>query len=328
MNKTGKNELQNSFQTETIPAEAAQVQPHANRIYKARIFEMLFSDKKELLGLYNATGKTNYTDPELLEINTLENAIYMAMHNDISFIIDSRLSLYEHQSTYSPNLPLRYLMYIADLYSVLTRKENLYGHKAVMIPVPFFVIFYNGEEQLPDRVLLPLSDLFKTPKSFLNNKEYKELYPALELKALLLNINPGHNQELMNSCKTLKDYSEYTARVRQYAKVMNLEDAVERAITECIAEGILSDFLEKNRAEAKSVSIYEYDQERHLRQEREEAREEGEKIGREAGIRAFVIDHIEEGMPPEKSILKLQKLFSLTNEEAKSYYEEYSQTNC
>ena len=122
--------------------------------------------------------------------------------------------------------------------------------------------------------------------------------------------------------------SEYTARVRQYAKVMNLEDAVERAITECIAEGILSDFLEKNRAEAKSVSIYEYDQERHLRQEREEAREEGEKIGREAGIRAFVIDHIEEGMPPEKSILKLQKLFSLTNEEAKSYYEEYSQTNC
>ena len=103
---------------------------------------------------------------------------------------------------------------------------------------------------------------------------------------------------------------------------------MERAITECIAEGILSDFLEKNRAEAKSVSIYEYDQERHLRQEREEAREEGEKIGREAGIRAFVIDHIEEGMPPEKSILKLQKLFSLTNEEAKSYYEEYSQTNC
>lgn len=47
MNKTGKNELQNSFQTETVPAEAAQVQPHANRIYKARIFEMLFSDKKE-----------------------------------------------------------------------------------------------------------------------------------------------------------------------------------------------------------------------------------------------------------------------------------------
>lgn len=236
---------------------------------------MLFSDKKELLELYNATGKTNYTDPELLEINTLENAIYMAMHNDVSFLIDSRLSLYEHQSTYSPNLPLRYLMYIADLYSVLTKDENLYGQKPVMLPVPYFVIFYNGEQEIPDRIVLPLSDLFKMPEKFQDSKVYAEMYPALELKAVLLNINPGHNTELLNSCKSLRDYSEYTARVRRYARVMNLDDAVERAITECIKEGILAEFLEKNRAEAKSVSIYEYDQEKHLRLEREEAKKEG-----------------------------------------------------
>ena len=106
---------------------------------------------------------------------------------------------------------------------------------------------------------------------------------------------------------------------------MNLEDAVERAITECIEEGILADFLEKNRAEAKSVSIYEYDQEKHLQQERNEAREEGKKEGIKEGIRAFIADHMEEGIPREKSITKLQNLFSLTSEEAEMYYKKYSQ---
>ena len=80
-------------------------QPKSNRLYKSRLFELRFRDKKEFLQLYNAMNETNYDDPELLQINTLENAIYLSMHNDISFIIDSRLALYEHQSTCSPNLP-------------------------------------------------------------------------------------------------------------------------------------------------------------------------------------------------------------------------------
>ena len=161
----------------------------------------------------------------------------------------------------------------------LTKEENLYGRKAVKIPIPYFVIFYNGEEELPDRVILSLSDLYKIPAKYQDSLECDSLYPALELKAVLLNINPGHNQELLDSCKTLRDYSEYTARVRRYAKQMNLEDAVERANTECIEEG----------------------------------------------IRAFIADHIEEGIPREKSITKLQNLFSLTSEEAEMYYKKYSQ---
>ncbi|PLT58886.1 hypothetical protein CDL21_14965, partial [Mediterraneibacter gnavus] len=108
--------------------QTTQMQP-VNRLYKSRIFAMLYSDRKDLLDLYNAVGGRHYEDPELLEINTLENAIYMSMHNDLSFLIDSRLSLYEHQSTYSPNLPLRYLFYISDLYSGMTKDENLYGTK-------------------------------------------------------------------------------------------------------------------------------------------------------------------------------------------------------
>ena len=98
---------------------------NVRRDYKARLFEMIFREKEELLGLYNAVNGTNYSNPEELEINTLENAIYLSMHNDVSFIIDSRLSLYEHQSTYSPNLPLRYLFYVSDLYSKMTKDSNL-----------------------------------------------------------------------------------------------------------------------------------------------------------------------------------------------------------
>ena len=99
---------------------------NVRRDYKARLFEMIFRGKEELLGLYNAVNGTNYSNPDELEINTLENAIYLSMHNDVSFIIDSRLSLYEHQSTYSPNLPLRYLFYVSDLYSKMTKNSNLY----------------------------------------------------------------------------------------------------------------------------------------------------------------------------------------------------------
>ena len=108
----------------------------------------------------------------------------------------------------------------------------------------------------------------------------------LDLKVLMLNVNQGHNPELMEVCHTLWEYAEYTDRVRKYAKEQPIAEAVERAITECIREGILKEFLEKNRREAKNVSIYEYDQEKHIRQEREEAWEAGEKAGWEAGEKA------------------------------------------
>ena len=237
-----------------------------NRLYKARLFVMIFEDKRKLLELYNAISGKHYEDPELLEINTLENAIYMSMKNDLSFLIDARLSLYEHQSTYSPNLSLRFFFYLSDMFSGMTMDVNLYGTKKVKLPAPRFVVFYNGEADQPDRQILKLSDLYTV----------KEEDPMLELKVLVLNVNQGHNPELMEVCHTLWEYAEYTDRVRKYAKEQPIAEAVERAITECIREGILKEFLEKNRREAKNVSIYEYDQEKHIRQEREEAWEAGQ----------------------------------------------------
>ena len=247
-----------------------------NRLYKARLFVMIFEDKRKLLELYNAISGKHYEDPELLEINTLENAIYMSMKNDLSFLIDARLSLYEHQSTYSPNLPVRFLFYLSDMFSGMTADANLYGTKKVELPAPRFVVFYNGEADQPDRQMLKLSDLYTV----------KEEDPMLDLKVLVLNVNQGHNPELMEICHTLWEYAEYTGRVRKYAKEQPIAEAVERAITEGIQEEILKEFLEKNRREAKNVSIYEYDQEKHIRQEREEAWEAGEEAGREAGEKA------------------------------------------
>ena len=222
-------------------SEEEKMYPVPNRNYKSSIFTMLFSDKRELLGLYNAVSGKDYKDPGLLEVNTLENAIYMAIKNDLSFVIDSQLSLYEHQSTYSPNLPLRMLLYLADLYADMTKNENLYGKKKVKIPPPQFIIFYNGVERQPDRRILRLSDLYEVEE-----EEHK-----LELEAVMLNVNVGHNRELLQSCKTLADYAEYTACIRKYAEEMDTEDAVECAIAACIQEGILEEFLRKNRAEAK-----------------------------------------------------------------------------
>ena len=274
----------------------------ANRMYKSRIFAMLFSDRNELLKLYNAINGTSYDDPDLLQVNTLENTVYMSMQNDVSFIIDMRLNLYEHQSTYSPNLPVRYLLYVADVYSDYTKDMNLYGTKAVKLPTPRFVIFYNGQAEQPDRKELKLSELFSIP----------DADPSLELKAVMLNINKGHNRKLMETCRTLQDYAEYTFRVREYAAEMPLDLAVEQAITECISEGILADFLRKNRAEAKKVSIYEYDEERHMRQTREEGMEEGYangfSQGIEQGITQTVINLLKSGLLTDIQIREITGL--------------------
>ncbi len=269
-----------------------------NRIYKDRLYKMIFNDKSELLKLYNAINGTHYDDPAMLTITTLDNAIYMTMENDLSFIIDMRLALYEQQSTVNPNLPLRFLMYITDIYSAYTKDMNIYGSKKVQIPLPSFVIFYNGVKSQPDRTEFLLSELFHPTTD----------QPALELKAVMLNINKGHNQELMNACHTLRDYSEYVARIRTYSAEMPLTDAVEKAITECIHENILRDFLLKNRAEAKAMSIYEYDEEKTLRMFREEGYEDGERNGK---IQATIEMCLEFNLSSDAIVQKLMTKFQL-----------------
>ena len=154
------------------------------RTYKDRVFRMIFKEKESFLELYNAMNKTAYTNLEDLTVTTLENAIYLSMKNDVSYLLYDRLALYEHQSTRNPNLPLRDLFYVANIYSRLTYADNLYGAKLVKIPEPVFVVFYNGKEEMPERSVLRLSDAYEQPSGD----------PALELKVIVLNINPGYNK--------------------------------------------------------------------------------------------------------------------------------------
>ena len=248
---------------------------NAQRKYKDTIFRMLFKEKENLLSLYNALNKTTYTDVEKLEITTLKNAVYMNYKNDISFVFDYELMLYEHQSTVNPNMPFRDLIYVTKVLQKITKDENLYGQTLVNLPTPRFVVFYNGSNEQPKQQVLRLSDAFQK----------KQEFPELELCVTVYNINWGNNQELMNACRTLKEYAQYVERVRIYATEMSFSEAVEKAVDYCIKNGILSEFLSKNRAEVIEVSIFEYDEEKHMKSEREWAYNNGLEDGEQRLIK-------------------------------------------
>ena len=268
-------------------AHKKQLTTHRN--YKDTVFRMLFSDRKNLLSLYNAVSGAHYDDPEKLEIVTLENAIYMGMKNDLAFIIDTDLFLYEHQSTYNPNMPLRDLFYISSEYQKLVDKRSLYSSVLQKIPAPQFIVFYNGTEKKKDSWVNHLSEAFENLSG----------NPKLELEVLTININEGHNPELMEQCQTLREYAQYVACVRRYAREFELNEAVKLAVDECIRNNILSKFLRANKSEVISMSIFEYDKEEEERKLRKAEYEAGVaaglKDGMKAGMKAGVADGISKG---------------------------------
>lgn len=244
------------------------------RNYKDTVFRMIFQEKENLLSLYNALNGTAYKDVDNLEITTLENAVYMNYKNNISFVFDFELLLYEHQSTYNPNMPLRDLLYVTRVLQNRIKDENLYSKSLIKIPTPRFVVFYNGTDFQPEQQILYLSDAF----------EKKQDKPSLELSVTVYNINLGHNQRLLETCHLLKEYAQYVEQVRVFAGLMPLPEAVEKAVDYCMKNEILLGFFAKNRAEAIAVSIFEYDEEKHMKSERKEWREIGHKEGLEEGI--------------------------------------------
>ena len=271
------------------------------RSYKDRLFRMVFREKKELLGLYNAVNGTSYTDPEALTVVTLENAIYMNMKNDLAVVMDFYMNLYEHQSTYNPNIPLRNLHYVAKELRSWSGGRTIYGRQLVRIPTPRFFVFYNGRDMQPERQVLKLSDAFINP----------EEDPALELKVVMLNINLGRNKELMEQCHTLLEYAQFVDRLRTCEKSMGREEAVKHTVDTCIREGILRDFLLKYREEAIEMCIFEYDEEETLRQLGQQSYEEGVAAGIEQGRTEGVTVGIERGREEGRLVGEEQLLFRL-----------------
>lgn len=248
--------------------------------YKDTLFRMIFKEPEASLSLYNAVAGKNYQDVSLLKVVTLENAIYMNVKNDVAFLIDCRLQMYEHQASVNPNMPLRHLIYVTKEFQGMTTNESLYSSKQIKLPAPYFVVFYNGARKQPERLELRLSDSYEV---------FAES-PALELKVMQLNIRPGNNESLKEKCPLLQEYVQYVERVQEYAMELPLPEAVERAVHECIKEGILADFLLKNRMEAVDMSIFEYDEERELKLIRRDEREIGYTRGCAEGQNMTIVN--------------------------------------
>ena len=239
-----------------------------NRQYKDRLWRMIFNNKEDLLQLYNAINHTDYQNPDDLEVNTLEDVLYLSMKNDVSFLVGGTMNLYEHQSTFNPNMPLRGVFYFSRVYEGYVADNNLmiYHEKRVRLPKPKYIVFYNGTKKQPDSMELRLSDCFENT----DNEA-----PCLECTATMLNINYGHNQELMKHCRKLEEYSIFVQCVREYIQSEpSVEDALEKAIDTCINQDVLADFLKKHRAEVTNMILTTYDKDLYEKTLKEDAREE------------------------------------------------------
>ena len=207
-----------------------------NREYKSDVFSMLMEDRRNALQLYNAMNNSHYDDPELVEIRTLDKGVSLSVRNDAAFVVDASLSVYEHQSSICPNMPVRCLIYFSNILEHMLKNRNIYGRYPIPIPVPKFAVFYNGEEDQPEQYDMKLSDTF----------EKKVENPELELTCRVYNINCGYNRELLDNCKVLREYMIFIDYVREYHRqegYENLETAINCAINRCIEEDILREFL-------------------------------------------------------------------------------------
>lgn len=274
----------------------------ANKEYKSDVFSMLLQDKKRAMEIYNAINGTDYDDPELVEMTTLDDKSFsLTVRNDASFILDANLSLYEHQSTYCPNMPLRDLLYFASIIQkqIKAQKRDIYGGRILKIPVPHFVVFYNGKEDAPDQYDLRLSDAFE--------KETED--PEIELVCHVYNINSGKNTPLLSKCQTLREYMYFVDMVRKNNEISgNLEDAIEKAINQCMEENVLRDFLAQHREEVMHVMTLDYTFERRLEMQRAEAIEDGERIGKEEKLSEQIRKKIQKGKPLDQIADELEEV--------------------
>lgn len=261
----------------------------ANRKMKDVLFRYIFKDREALLELYNALNRSDFDNPEDLQVTTFENIIYMTMKEDTAFLIANTLNLYEHQSSINPNMPICGFIYLAQQYERLIRKTdmNIYGRERVKLPTPRYIVFYNGEDKVSDRSELRLSEAFIVPDE----------QPAVEVIATMININYGHNMELLEKCRPLQQYSYFINKIREYqSQGHGYERAVELAVNHCIEENILRELLTDHKAEVEKMLLTEYDPKKHIRLERKEAKEEGREEGIKEGREIENISMIRKNM--------------------------------
>ncbi len=262
-----------------------------NREYKDRLFKFIFGNpekKNWTLSLYNAINGSSYpdSDAEKIQIRTLNDVVYMSMKNDISFLIGNTMNFYEVQSSFNPNMPIRFLVYAGMVYGNYVKEPenriNIYSSKQQKLPVPKLVCFYDGSQRADDKTVLSLS------KSFADNVQ-----ADIEVNVAMFNINYGRNSELMEKCRQLSEYAMFVAEVRKNLKEEHnkgnsgeeaLGNAVNRAIEALPEDSEIRKFLEKNRAEVTGMCLREYDEKRTMELFKNEWKEEGRQEGLDEGL--------------------------------------------
>lgn len=237
-----------------------------NREYKSTLFTFMLSQKEYALQVYNALNNSNYDNPEDITITTLENAVFINRYNDVSYLFNSTLQLYEHQSTYNPNMPLRSLFYLVQTYEkLITNRRKFFGSRLIQIPTPKCIVFYNGTKETEDIVTMKLSDAFTNQKA----------EGDLELTVHMINVNYGHNKELLDKCEVLRGYSLYISKFHEYNEneTISMTDAAIKALDYCVKANVMKDFFTLRRNEVVGMILEEFTTE-HVEQYIKEMEEE------------------------------------------------------
>jgi len=280
----------------------------ANNKYKDRLFHFLFGREERkgwTLSLYNAVRGSEYTNAEDIHINTIDDVLYLGMHNDISFLIVGEMNLFEQQSSFNPNMPLRMLQYTAKLYSKYIKQNHLnnYGYRLLELPVPKLVVFYNGNTDKPDEMILNLRDSFPADSD-----------PDIDVRVRMININPDHSSALLEACRPLMEYSWVIGKIREYNTDMILADAISKTIDDMPEDFLISDLLKAHRAEVSEMLETEYNQEEVLKIVAEDARR------READKLIALIKKLEPGS------VEFYEALNATHEKREELYKKYGIT--
>ena len=266
-----------------------------NRKYKNNVFTSLFNNEDLLRELYCALEGVSLPPDTPVLINSLENVLIQDFNNDISFEIGGKLViLMEHQSTLSPNIALRLLLYISRILEKKIDSRTIYSRKEIKIPWPEFFVLYNGIEPFPDNKIVKLSDLYE---EIINIGLPEKKIPLLDLTVRIININEGKNKEIVNQCRKLQEYSFFIAKIRELKDQLgSLELAVKESILYCRNHDILEEYLETHGSELLNMILTEWNTEDSIAFARNEGREEGLETGIKEGRDQGHTEGIKEGI--------------------------------
>jgi len=253
------------------------------RTIKDSVFRKRFNNKKMLLELYNALEGTDYGEEAEIEITTLDNAIYESVKNDVSFTINGKQAIFiEHQASDPKNMSLRQLVHVLGYYLGEFQLKEL--HKRVLtLPVPSFYLLYNGMAPYPKEQILKLSNAYAGIKA----------ENSLELKVRMININYGQS-DLLEKSKDLKEYAYFVHLIRQFQEEgYEYKDAIKRAVDQCIKEGIMSEFLQKNRQVVSDMECLRTALARSYDEYLEDLKIEAQTKGRVEGVESGKLEMVQ-----------------------------------